>query len=69
MRHGRGLSKQTTPVSFVDLIGGAHILRSSTGFDYPFTDNLALNQTLAQYELPVVTHSTIESDGYGTYTC
>ncbi|GJE93852.1 dipeptidyl aminopeptidase [Phanerochaete sordida] len=33
-------------------------------FDYPFVDNSALNATLAQYELPVVTHTTIESDGF-----
>lgn len=35
------------------------------GFNYPFTENSALNQTLAQYELPVVVHTTIDSDGYG----
>lgn len=31
------------------------------------TENPQLNDTLAQYELPIVTHSTIESDGYGTH--
>lgn len=36
-------------------------------FDYPFTENSALNATLAQYELPVVSHTTIENDGYGAY--
>ncbi|KAI9067913.1 dipeptidyl aminopeptidase [Trametes sanguinea] len=33
-------------------------------FDYVLTENPQLNDTLAQYELPIVTHSTIESDGY-----
>ncbi|KAH9893599.1 dipeptidyl aminopeptidase [Cubamyces lactineus] len=33
-------------------------------FDYVLTENPQLNATLAQYELPIVTHSTIESDGY-----
>ncbi|OJT13681.1 hypothetical protein TRAPUB_9780 [Trametes pubescens] len=33
-------------------------------FDYVLTENPQLNETLAQYELPIVTHSTIESDGY-----
>lgn len=31
------------------------------------TENPQLNETLAQYELPIVTHSTIESDGYGAH--
>ena len=35
-------------------------------FIRPFTENGALNDTLLQYELPVVSYSTIESDGYGT---
>ncbi|KAI0351315.1 dipeptidyl aminopeptidase [Trametes cingulata] len=34
------------------------------GFDYVLTENPQLNDTLALYELPIVTHSTIESDGY-----
>ena len=29
------------------------------------TENPQLNTTLAQYEMPIVTHSTIENDGYG----
>ncbi|KAI0676150.1 dipeptidyl aminopeptidase [Trametes maxima] len=33
-------------------------------FDYVLTENPQLNETLSQYELPIVTHSTIESDGY-----
>lgn len=35
-------------------------------FDYVLTENPQVNETLSQYELPIVTHSTIESDGYGT---
>ena len=35
-------------------------------FIRPFTENGALNDTLLQYELPVVSYSTIESGGYGT---
>ena len=34
-------------------------------FDYVLSENPQLNETLAQYELPIVTHSTIENDGYG----
>lgn len=34
-------------------------------FDYLLTDNAWLNQTWAQYETPVVSYSTIQSDGYG----
>ncbi|RPD57299.1 dipeptidyl aminopeptidase [Lentinus tigrinus ALCF2SS1-7] len=33
-------------------------------FDYVLTENPQLNETLATYELPIRTHSTIESDGY-----
>lgn len=33
-------------------------------FDYVLTENPQLNETLATYELPIVTHSTLESDGY-----
>ena len=40
--------------------------RALLDFDYVLTENPQLNATLAQYELPIVTHSTIESDGYGT---
>jgi hypothetical protein len=34
----------------------------------PFTENSALNNTLLQYELPVVSYTTIESDGYGKFS-
>ncbi|KAI0339697.1 dipeptidyl aminopeptidase [Trametopsis cervina] len=41
------------------------ILKTSEhDFVRPFTENSALNKTLLQYELPVVSHSTIDSDGY-----
>ncbi|KAH9913079.1 dipeptidyl aminopeptidase [Epithele typhae] len=33
-------------------------------FDYVLSENSALNATLAEYEMPIVTHSTIENDGY-----
>ncbi|KAI0794726.1 dipeptidyl aminopeptidase [Fomes fomentarius] len=33
-------------------------------FDYVLSENPQLNETLAQFDLPIVTHSTIESDGY-----
>ncbi len=33
--------------------------------DFDLSENLQLNETLAQFDLPIVTHSTIESDGYG----
>ncbi|KAH7910473.1 dipeptidyl aminopeptidase [Hygrophoropsis aurantiaca] len=36
----------------------------NTDFDYVLTDNAALNTTLSLYETPVVTYSTIESDGF-----
>ena len=36
-------------------------------FDYILSENPQLNETLAQYDLPRVTHSTIESDGYGAF--
>ncbi|KAI0091440.1 dipeptidyl aminopeptidase [Irpex rosettiformis] len=42
-----------------------NILKTSdSAFVRPFTENSALNNTLLQYELPVVIYSTIESDGY-----
>ncbi|OCH89774.1 dipeptidyl aminopeptidase [Obba rivulosa] len=34
------------------------------GFDYVLTENPKLNDTLSQYDMPIVTHSTIDSDGY-----
>ncbi|EKM50720.1 uncharacterized protein PHACADRAFT_130177 [Phanerochaete carnosa HHB-10118-sp] len=37
---------------------------NNASFNYPFTDNSALNATLAQYELPVISHTTITNDGY-----
>ncbi|KAJ3558705.1 hypothetical protein NM688_g763 [Phlebia brevispora] len=37
---------------------------SNSSFDYAFSENKKLNNTLNQYELPVVIHSTMESDGY-----
>lgn len=40
---------------------------SQTEFIRPFTDNKELNDTLALFEMPVVSYSTIESDGYGTF--
>ncbi|KAI8985642.1 dipeptidyl aminopeptidase [Trametes punicea] len=33
-------------------------------FDYVLSENPQLNMTLAQYELPIVTHSTVDSDGF-----
>ncbi|KAF9233855.1 dipeptidyl aminopeptidase [Melanogaster broomeanus] len=33
-------------------------------FDYVLTDNAALNTTLGEFETPIVTYSTINSDGY-----
>ncbi|PSS03331.1 hypothetical protein PHLCEN_2v4005 [Hermanssonia centrifuga] len=33
-------------------------------FEYGFTENGSLNSTLAQFELPVVVHTTMDSDGY-----
>ncbi|KAI0737309.1 dipeptidyl aminopeptidase [Daedaleopsis nitida] len=36
----------------------------NSDFDYVLSENPELNATLAQYELPIVKHSTIESDGY-----
>ncbi|EMD39367.1 hypothetical protein CERSUDRAFT_113004 [Gelatoporia subvermispora B] len=33
-------------------------------FDYVLTENPRLNDTLSQYEMPIVAHSTIDSDGY-----
>lgn len=33
-------------------------------FDYVLSENSRLNDTLAQFEMPIVTYSTIESDGY-----
>jgi hypothetical protein len=34
--------------------------------DYVLTDNQGLNDTSALFQMPVITRSTIESDGYGT---
>ncbi|GBE89421.1 Probable dipeptidyl-aminopeptidase [Sparassis crispa] len=33
-------------------------------FNYVLTENPQLNDTLRQFEMPIVTHSTIDSDGY-----
>ncbi|KAI0685597.1 dipeptidyl aminopeptidase [Cytidiella melzeri] len=42
-----------------------NILKTNdSGFVRPFTENNVLNSTLLQYELPVITHTTIDSDGY-----
>ena len=41
------------------------VLTNNIAFTHEFTDNKDLNVTLAQYEFPVVVHTTIESDGYG----
>lgn len=37
------------------------------GFDYLLTDNARLNETWRQYESPVISYSTIDSEGYGAY--
>ena len=37
---------------------------ASLAFDYVLTDNKALNQTNAEFQSPLITRSTIESDGY-----
>jgi hypothetical protein len=34
-------------------------------FDYALTSNERLNETLAQYESPIIVRSTIEVDGQG----
>ena len=33
--------------------------------DYVLTDNKALNETSGLFQMPIITRSTIESDGYG----
>ncbi|CAL1714024.1 unnamed protein product [Somion occarium] len=33
-------------------------------FNYVLTDNTQLNETIAQFETPIITYSTIDSDGY-----
>lgn len=35
--------------------------------NYVLSENAALNDTLAQFEMPTVIRGTIESDGYGKY--
>lgn len=37
----------------------------TSGLEFVLTENPQLNDTLAQFEMPVVSYSTIESDGYG----
>lgn len=34
-------------------------------FHYVLTDNAGLNETWMQYQSPIVSYSTIDSDGYG----
>lgn len=34
-------------------------------FEYKLTENARLNQTITEYQNPLVEHSVIESDGYG----
>ena len=36
-------------------------------FNYVLTDNTKLNDTLAEFETPIILYSTIDSDGYGEY--
>ena len=45
----------------------ARILILAPEFDYTLSENAALNATLAEFELPVVIHGTIENDGYGMH--
>ncbi|EPQ56197.1 hypothetical protein GLOTRDRAFT_59312 [Gloeophyllum trabeum ATCC 11539] len=37
---------------------------SNESFNYVLTDNAQLNRTYEQYESPIISHSTIDSDGY-----
>lgn len=39
-----------------------------TGFDYVLTDNASLNKTWEQFEAPVISYSTIQSEGFGMPT-
>lgn len=68
---GRRLYRRTTLVSFsFTRVAFCSVdLQTIAAFKYPFTENSALNKTLTQYELPVVLHSTIDSDGYGDFLC
>ena len=36
-------------------------------FNYVLTDNAILNMTWREYEAPVISYTTVVSDGYGTY--
>jgi hypothetical protein len=36
-------------------------------FNYVLTDNVILNKTWREYEAPIISYTTIVSDGYGTY--
>lgn len=41
---------------------------SKQDFNYVLTDNTRLNNTIAEFETPIITYSTIDSDGYGQYS-
>jgi len=36
-------------------------------FNYVLTDNASLNKTWREYEAPIISYTTIVSDGYGGY--
>jgi dipeptidyl aminopeptidase len=39
--------------------------RNASAMDYVLTDNMLLNATLRQFELPIMSHYTLENDGFG----
>jgi hypothetical protein len=45
----------------------AQILISRADFSIMLTNNIALNETWRSFDVPVVLHSTIASDGYGAF--
>ena len=42
-------------------------LITTLDFNYVLTDNTKLDDTLAEFETPIILYSTIDSDGYGEY--